>query len=438
MNNRATQHATEETATATTLTRVRYRVVAFTIALAGVTYLDRVCISILAPNIMRDLNLTAIQMSYVFSAFTLAYAIFEIPTARWADHAGSRRVLTRIVLWWSAFTMATAAALTYGALLIVRFLFGVGEAGAWPNAARVFARWIPARERGRVQGLFFAGAHLSGGLTPMLVAYLATTLPWRVIFVLFGCVGLLWALAWRWWFRDEPRDHRSVSDAERDLIESTRGLPPGHAAHWTDLVRIKGMLPLCIQYFANTYGFYFFITWLPTYLMKHRGMKGWELATFAGLPLVFSVAADILGGVTTDALSRRLGIRIGRCGVGAVGYLFAAIAMLTGTVVSDGAAAGFLIAIGGAASMFTLASAWATAIDLGGRDSGVLSAIMNTAGQVGGILSPIVLAYIVDRLGSWSMPIDVLSGLYLIAAVCWLRIHPERRAANPRVLGENE
>src|SRR5438270_1968386 len=118
--------------------------------LAAVTYLDRVCISILAPNIMRDLKLTAIQMGYVFSAFTLAYAIFEIPTARWADHAGSRRVLTRIVLWWSAFTMATAAAFTYGALLIVRFLFGVGEAGAWPNAARVFARWIPTRERGRV------------------------------------------------------------------------------------------------------------------------------------------------------------------------------------------------------------------------------------------------------------------------------------------------
>jgi MFS family permease len=411
--------------------------VAFTIALAAVTYLDRVCISILAPNIMRELRLTAIQMSYVFTAFTLAYAIFEIPTARWADHAGSRRVLTRIVLWWSAFTMVTAAALTYRTLLTVRFLFGVGEAGAWPNAARVFARWIPARERGRVQGLFFAGAHLSGGLTPMLVAYLATVLPWRSIFVLFGFVGVLWALSWRWWFRDEPRDHPSVGDPERDLIENTRGLPPGHTGHWTDLVRIKGILPLCIQYFANTYGFYFFITWLPTYLMKARGMKGWQLATFAGLPLVFSVAADILGGVTTDALSSRLGIRIGRCGVGAAGYLFAAIAMFTGGLVSDGPAAGLLIAIGGAASMFTLASAWATAIDLGGRDSAVLSAIMNTAGQVGGILSPIVLAWIVDRIGSWSMPIEVLSGLYLIAAVCWLRIHPGRLAANPRSLGAN-
>src|SRR5689334_15202857 len=155
---------------------IRFRVVAFTVALAGVTYLDRVCISILAPSIMRDFHLSQVEMSYVFSAFTLAYAIFEIPTARWADILGSRSVLTRIVLWWSAFTMLTAAAFNYGSLLVVRFLFGAGEAGAWPNAGRVFSRWIPGRERGRVQGAFFAGAHLAGGFTPPLVAWIALRL----------------------------------------------------------------------------------------------------------------------------------------------------------------------------------------------------------------------------------------------------------------------
>ncbi len=402
-------------------------------ALAAITYLDRVCISIVAPNIMHDLRLTRIQMGYVFSAFTLAYAIFEIPTAWWADRVGSRRVLTRIVLWWSAFTMATAAAFNYAALLLVRFLFGIGEAGAWPNAARVFTRWIPARERGRVQGMFFAGAHLSGGLTPMLVAYLATFLPWRAIFVIFGSVGFLWALLWFWWFRDEPRHHPSVREAERDLIESTRGLAPGHVASWTDVLRTRSLTPLCVQYFANTYGFYFFITWLPTYLSKSRGMANWQLATFAGMPLVLSVVADVTGGVTTDALSRRFGLRVGRCGVGAVAYLFAAVAMLTGTLVRDARAAGLLIALGGAASMFTLAPAWATAIELGGKNSAVLSATMNTAGQIGGILSPIVLAQIVDRVGSWSMPLHVLSGLYFIAVVCWISIHPQPpEAPSPR------
>jgi MFS family permease len=432
MANAETQHALRKTQSGMPITHVRYCVVAFTMALAAVTYLDRVCISILAPGIMRDLKLTTIQMSYAFSAFTLAYAIFEIPTAWWADRVGSRRVLTRIVLWWSAFTMATAAASSYAALLIVRFLFGIGEAGAWPNAARVFARWIPAHERGRVQGMFFAGAHLSGGLTPMLVAYLAMFLPWRVIFVIFGSIGLVWALTWSRWFRDEPRDHSSVSQAERDLIESTRGLPPAHAGSWLDVLRTRSLIPLCLQYFANTYGFYFFITWLPTYLMKARGMQSWELAGFAGMPLVFSVIADVTGGVTTDALSRRFGMRVGRCGLGAVAYSFAALAMLTGTLVSDARLAGLLIALGGAASMFTLAPAWATAIDLGGENSAVLSATMNTAGQIGGILSPIVLAYIVDRLGNWSMPLHVLSGLYLIAAVCWILINPKRAQIGTR------
>ena len=148
-------------------TRVRYRVVALTVALAMVTYLDRVCISKLAPDIMRDLNLSKIQMGYVFSSFTLAYAFFEIPTAWWADREGTRRVLTRIVIWWSSFTIATAAAYNYATLLLVRFLFGAGEAGAWPCVARTFSRWIPARERGTIQGIFFAGAHLAGGLTPL-------------------------------------------------------------------------------------------------------------------------------------------------------------------------------------------------------------------------------------------------------------------------------
>jgi MFS transporter, ACS family, glucarate transporter len=434
MANPQTHHELTTSKGGPSVTHVRYRVVAFTMMLAAVTYLDRVCISIVAPNIMRDLRLTHIQMSYVFSAFTLAYAVFEIPTAWWADRVGSRRVLTRIVLWWSAFTMATAAAFNYAALLILRFSFGIGEAGAWPNVARVFTCWIPAQERGRAQGLFFAAAHLSGGLTPILVAYLATFLHWRVIFLILGSVGFVWARMWSWWFRDEPRDHPSVGPTERDLIENTRGLAPHDGSSFSSIFRTGSLLPLCLQYFANTYGFYFFITWLPTYLSNSRRMVNAELAIFAGMPLLLSVLADITGGMTTDALSRRFGTRVGRCGVGGVAYLLAAIAMVSGTLAGDARLAGFLIALGGAASMFTLAPAWATAIELGGRNSAVLSATMNTAGQIGGILSPIVLAYIVDRVGNWSMPLHILSCLYLMAAICWIFINPKRsRDAEPQM-----
>jgi MFS transporter, ACS family, glucarate transporter len=407
--------------------RVRYLVVAFAVALAGVTYLDRVCISVLAPSIMRDLGLSRIQMGYVFSSFTFAYALFEIPTAWWADRIGSRRVLTRIVVWWSGFTMLTGAAFSYPALLAVRFLFGVGEAGAWPNAARVFSRWIPARERGRVQGIFFAGAHLAGGLTPGVVAWLATFLPWRMVFFSLGFVGLAWAASWYRWFRDEPREHSAVTPAEVELIEKERGLPAAHGhGGWREVFGTRSLTPLCLQYMANTYGFYFFITWLPSYLSKARGMQTAELAIFSGLPLLLSVVGDITGGMTTDALSRRFGVRIGRCAQGAAAYLLAAVMMVAGTLCADPRLGGTLIAVAGALSMFTLAPSWATAIDLGGQRAGVMCATMNTVGQIGGILSPIVLAYVVDRYGNWSLPLHILSGFYLMASVMWLIIQPQR------------
>src|SRR6185295_10366303 len=173
---------------------VRNRVVAFTMALAAVTYLDRVCIAVLAPKISAELDLSRVQMGYIFSAFAVAYAAFGVPAAWWADRDGARRVLTRVVVWWSAFTMATALAWNFTSMVVIRFLFGVGEAGAWPSVARVYSRWIPLADRGRIQGIFFAGAHLSGGLTPLVVAAIAGWLEWRMIFIAFGLIGALWAI----------------------------------------------------------------------------------------------------------------------------------------------------------------------------------------------------------------------------------------------------
>src|SRR4051794_22602183 len=160
-----------------------------TVVLAAITYLDRVTISVTRPNIARDLGLNPTQMGYVFSAFYMAYALFEIPTGWWGDRVGTRRILTRIVCWWSAFTALTGAAVSYPSLLATRFLFGAGEAGAWPNVARTFSRWFPREQRGTAQGIFFMGAHLAGGLTPMLVTALLVYLDWRSLFVLFGSFG---------------------------------------------------------------------------------------------------------------------------------------------------------------------------------------------------------------------------------------------------------
>jgi MFS family permease len=414
---------------------VRYRVVAFMVAMAGVTYLDRVAIATLAPGIMRDLNLSKMEMSFVFSAFTLAYALFEIPTAWWGERIGTRKVLTRIVVWWSAFTMATGAAFNHSSLLILRFMFGAGEAGAWPNAARTFSRWIPAGERGTVQGIFFAGAHLAGGLTPLLVVWLSSYLHWRAVFAVLGAVGFVWAAAWWIWFRDEPSEHPSVSQDEARYILENRGGGGDHhhgGKMWIRLVSHRGVLALYVTYFANTYGFYFLITWLPAYLEQRRGFTPAELSLFAGLPLILSVAADLTGGFATDYMTRRFGVRFGRVAVGSSAYAVAAIAMFAATSAAEARTAAILIAVAAAASMFTLGASWATAIEIGRRNSGIVSAAMNTSGQVGGILSPIVLALIVERFDNWSLPLLVMAVLYTAAALAWLVIDPRKPLVEPR------
>jgi MFS family permease len=397
-------------------------------ALAAVTYLDRVCISILAPKISAELALSRVEMGYVFSAFAVAYAAFGVPAAWWADRDGARRVLSRVVLWWSAFTMATAVAWNFTSMVIIRFLFGVGEAGAWPSVARVYSRWIPLAERGRIQGIFFASAHLFGGLTPLVVTAIAGWLEWRAIFVVFGLVGLVWAAGWYAWFRDEPREHASVSAQERDHIEATRGLSAKRdQGSWLAVFKTPTVAPLCVQAFANSYGFYFFITWLPTYLTQAHGMKGAELALFSGLPLILSFVADLTGGEGSDKLAHILPLRVARRAFGVGGYVLAAIAIFLATRLGSGFAAGLLIAIGGACSMLTLAPAWASAVDVGGRHAGVTAGVMNTVGQVGGILSPIVLAYLVDATNDWNLPLLVLAGIYAMAGIAWLTINPEQR-----------
>jgi MFS family permease len=406
-------------------TRVRFGVLGFCVMLAAITYLDRICIAITAPYMMRELGLSQLQMGFVFSAFTIAYGVFEIPTGYWGDRIGPRRVLTRIVVWWSAFTMATAAAFNYTSLLVTRFLFGVGEAGAWPNAALTFSRWFPASERGRAQGIFFMGAHAAGGITPLLVGWMLTFMPWRFVFVAFGCIGIVWAALWWLWFRDDPAEHKSANAAERDLIHHGRRLEGHHEMNWAAFVQIfkgRNMPLLCGMYFAQSYGFYFFITWLPTYLKEHRGLNSVQLGFLAGAPLLFSVFADLLGGISTDYAVRRFGLRWGRSIVGMFSFTGAAAFMLVGTGIADPVTSALFIAVAGAFSNFTLGAAWGACVDIGGRQAGVVSAVMNTAGQVGGTLSPVIVALVLRSFNSWDAPLYLTGVLYATGALCWFFI----------------
>jgi len=411
-------------------THVRYRVVALATGLAMITHLDRACIATLAPGIIRDLSLTTIQMGYVFTVFQLAYALFEIPTAWWADRRGTRSVLSRIVAWWSVMTAATGAAFSYPVLLAIRFMFGVGEAGAWPCAARTFSRWIPARERGTVQGVFFAGAHLVGGLTPMMVLWMLRFMTWRQIFLFFGAVGLVWVAIWHTWFRDDPSQHPAVNAAELQTIVQERLPDSGHAVegpgYWRSLIGSRNMIALSIMYIPNCMIFYFCITWLPTYLKQRHGFEAASLGLFAGLPLLVSMPGDLLGGFATDRLVARFGLRLGRAGLGAIAYTLAGIALLAAARSTTPVMAASLIALATGLTMFTLGAAWGTVIEVGRNHVSVVGATMNSAGNMAAMLNPLIVAYSVQWFGSWNLPLYLMGVLFLAGAVCWTLIDPKQ------------
>jgi MFS family permease len=402
-----------------------------TVALAAITYLDRVAIGVTRPYIARDLGLTATQMGYVFSAFYLSYALFEIPTGWWGDKVGTRRVLTRIVCWWSAFTVLTGFAFSYSSLLMIRFLFGAGEAGAWPNVARTFSRWFPRRDRATVQGIFFMGAHLAGGVTPLIATAMLAYMQWRTLFVVFGSIGFIWALSWYRWFRDTPAEHPAVNDAERAFIQDGVAADerPLDKTRWRKLLANRTVVCLCLMYFTQTFGNAFYVTWLPTYLAS-RGMSLARSAILSGLPLTLSVIADLTGGLTADLAVRRLGLRAGRVIVGGGSLTAAGLFTIAATFTTSPVVGAVLIALGGAASNFLLGAAWSTCIDIGRRRAGALSGAMNTSGQVGAIFSPILVAWVAERSVNPNASLYLTGALFLAGGACWLGVDPTKAVSD--------
>jgi MFS transporter, ACS family, glucarate transporter len=410
-------------------TKTRYVVVTFMVTLAMVTYLDRACIGVMKTSMQAEFGLNDAQFSWVFFSFILAYAIFEIPTARWADRRGAKGVLTRIVAWWSVFTVLTATAWNYASLVVMRFLFGAGEAGAFPCVARVLSRWMPLKERGTAKGIFFAGAYTSGALTAVVVTALLPLFSWREILLMFGLVGFVWIAAWHLWFRDEPADHPRVNQAERQLILDDR--PPEQAhprgwAFWSNLLRQRNVRLLCLLYMPNCATFYFCITWLPSYLENHHGFKNAELGVVASLPLFLSIGTQFFGGYISDVLAKRYGITVGRRTPGIIGYSVAAVFILIASVTTQPVVAAVLIALTASVCMLTTAPAWSTCVDIGREHSGTVSATMNTSGQIAAILSQPIVGYSVHWFGNWNVPFWFLAGLFVMGAICWAFVQPTK------------
>jgi ACS family glucarate transporter-like MFS transporter len=409
-------------------TNVRYGAVAFTLVMIAIAYLDRVCISTAAPSMQADLGLSDPHMSLVFSAFTLSYALFEVPSGWLADRFGARLALSRIVAWWSAMTAATGLASGFGTLVAVRFLFGIGEAGGFPATARVYARWLPVRLHGRLFGVLIAAAALGGALTQPLVVALLSRIGWRLSFAVFGGVGVIWSLAFWRWFRDDPRDHPSVNRAELELISAGGASSAPHApVPWRALLRNRTLLALCAMYVGAIYGWYFYLTWLPTYLLRARGFDLSHVGWLASLPLLAIAGGVLGGGWASDHLRPRLGLRLGSCLPGLVGLPLAAAAVAGAALTPDPTSSALLLACAAGLAAAGIAPAWAISVEIGGTHSAVVSGAMNTFGNLGGALCPVVVGFTVDRFHSWTLPLFSISLLYLAAAACWLAIDPARK-----------
>jgi MFS family permease len=439
-----------QAAAGSTPTRVRVKVMAFLCVLSFLTYYDRQCIVRAQKSIQEALAIDDGRMGLVFGAFWLAYALFEIPGGWLGDRFGARITLTRIVIAWSLFTALTGLATGFVTLLTYRLLFGAGEAGAYPNMARVQSRWLPMAERARAGGLLWLCARFGAGFAPLLfgkmvigVESLQSTVGdssgwdwfmrvpgWRVAFILSGCVGVVWCVAFYPWFRNEPRDKPSVNADELRRIEEGRGqAETGHRMEremWWRLVKSPSLWAMAMYYFCGSVGWSFYVSWMPRYFEEVHGVTFEKSEWSSAWPFLCGGVACLLGGMLSDLLVRLTGWRrLGRAIFPVVGCLTAAVATLAIPQVSTQRAATRLMCVAFAAFDFGQGANWATIVDLGGRYAGVSTGFVNMIGNMGNAVQPYVGAQIFPVFG-WGALFGIYAAAYLLAMMMWTVINPKR------------
>jgi sugar phosphate permease len=417
-------------------------VLALLCSMSFILYLDRICMGQAIPAIRADLDISKTHMSFVAMAFTIAYGLFEVPTGRLGDRHGSRWVLTRIVLWWSLFTALTAAGWDLFSLIFIRFLFGAGEAGAYPNAARIIARWFPAGDRGRVQGWMMMTGLLGGAVSPAAVGYIIEFFGWRTAFLAFGAIGIAWAY-WFWtWFRDDPATHPDVSDEERRLI-GAGAAPPGHEPiPWRATLRHPTIWLLGTIVTCSAFTTYLFFTWYPTYLQEARGLKNVASGHMASLAQLGGACGVLLSGYITDYLTRRSGnLRRSRRWLGTAAQGTAAMLLLVQAKCGD-AYLSAVIATAACTVLFLQQSTWwSCATEVSGRHVGALFGLLNGLGTVGAVASQYFFGWFADwreRLGysgrdQYDPAFMIYAAVLVIGAVCWQFVDSSKPVANSGV-----
>lgn len=401
----------------------RYQVLAVLAILSMITFLDRIALSSASKRIIDDLHLTTSQWGWILGMFTIAYAAFEIPTGWLGDKIGGKKVLVRVVLWWSFFTILTGFSTGFLMLMIVRFLFGMGEAGAYPNSSIVLSKWFPANERGTGQAVIWGFSRIGAALTPWIVIPIQQHYGWPASFYFLGALGVVWTIFWIFWHKEDPTESKDISKEELDHILEKRDLPAKHeiSGSFINGLKSRNLWFLLAMYFCYAIGAYFFQSWFFTYLQKGRGISESDLYWAASLPYLLAAVGCFTGGYLSDYACTKLGKKWGRRIVPMIGLFVSGICIIIGAMAPDNTTTVICLAFGMAFMDFTAPVAWAAAMDMGGDRSGTVSGTMNTAGLTGAYLSTVSFGYLASSKG-YDFPVMLIGCILVVGAFIWFRI----------------
>jgi sugar phosphate permease len=403
--------------------KYRHRVLFLLILLFAITYIDRVCISVAGPRMQEELHIDPVRWGWVTAMFTLSYALFEIPTGTLGDRIGARRVLTRVVLWWSAFTSLTGRMTNYYFLLMTRLCFGAGEAGAFPNASIVIARWFPATQRARIPAIILMASQIGGAVAPLVVLPIQIRYGWRASFYMFGVVGVVWAVVWYSWFRDSPSEMPGVSPTERNEVAPATA--HSHSFPWRIALRSGTLLAMLVTAFSYVYVYSFFQTWFHTFLVRGRGFSE-ESLILSALPFVIAAGGNLAGGIVSDFMVRRVGLKWGRRSLGIMGLGSACVFTIATMVTRQQMLTVVFLSLVYGLIAFQQSGVFAVCLDIGNKQAGAIVGLMNTAANIGALLSSVAYGYIVDYFHSYDAPFVPMAALLLLGTILWFKVDASR------------
>jgi ACS family glucarate transporter-like MFS transporter len=392
-----------------------------------ITYMDRLCIAVAGPSMQKDLGLTTEEWGWVLGAFALTYSLFEIPVGAWGDRFGQKKILTRIVIWWSALTSITGLVQGFRLLVLVRALFGMGEAGAYPNMSGVVVHWFPIKERSRAMGVVWGASRIGGVLSPLIIVPLIAFAGWRQAFWFFGLLGIVWMVIWRKSFHNRPIAQPGITPEELQEINATETNTSHGKFLWKKIFGHSQVWLIMLMYWCYVWGSWFYLSWFHTYLINGRGFTMTEMAVYSPLPFIMGILGNIAGGYLADKCSIKFGIKKGRRLVGSLSLALSACCLLL-TAATHGKMIGIVcLALGFGFMDCMLPAAWAICMDIGENHAGAVSGAMNSAGNLGGFVCSIVFGFIVQKSGAYSLAISTVAFFVMISAVLFACINPEHK-----------